>query len=190
MRELCLHILDIAANSVSAGADRVSISIDENLQDDLLTIQVEDNGKGMSAETVESIIDPFTTSRTERNVGLGIPLLKHAAESCDGWLSIKSKLGEGTQITVQFKHSHIDRMPLGNIADTLSTLVLGTPDINWVFTVKRNEKEFSFDDQEIKRELGGVSITEPEVIRFIRSYFVESIQEVQDDKGESRHASH
>ena len=81
-------------------------------------------------------------------------------------------------------------MPLGNIADTLSTLVLVTPDINWVFTVKRNEKEFSFDDQEIKRELGGVSITEPEVIRFILSYFVESIQEVQDDKGESRHASH
>jgi anti-sigma regulatory factor (Ser/Thr protein kinase) len=184
LRELCLHILDIAANSVTAGADRISILIDENLIEDTLTIKIIDNGKGMSEETVKSITDPFTTSRTERAVGLGIPLLKYAAESCDGWFSIKSELGKGTHISVVFKHSHIDRMPLGNIVDTLLTLLLGTPEINWVFTVKRNGREFNFDDHEVKKELDGVSITEPEVIRFIRSFITESIMEVLNEKGD------
>jgi hypothetical protein len=184
LRELCLHVLDIAANSVSAGADKISISIDENLVDDLLTIEVIDNGKGMSAETVKSIMDPFTTSRTERNVGLGIPLLKHAAELSNGWLSINSELGQGTHLAVQFQHSHIDRMPLGNVVDTFLTLLLGTPEINWVFSFKKNEKEFYFNDLEIKKELDGISLTEPDVIRFIRSFFTEGIQEVQNEKGD------
>lgn len=180
MRELCLHILDLAANSVTADADRIIISINENLKNDTLTIEIIDNGKGMCPELVKNITDPFVTSRTERKVGLGIPLLKFAAESCDGWLSIKSDIGKGTHVTVRFQHSHIDRMPLGNIPDTLLTLLLGTPQINWVFSIKKNDKEFFFDDIELKKELDGISLTEPDVIRFIRSFIEEGIQEAQN----------
>lgn len=180
MRELCLHILDIAANGVSAGADKVIVLIDENLKNDTLTIEITDNGKGMSPELVRQVTDPFVTSRTERKVGLGIPLLKFAAESCNGWFRIESELGKGTQVSVQFQHSHIDRMPLGNVEDTLLTLELGTPEVNWVFIVRKNEKEFYFDDAELKKELDGLSITEPDVIRFIREYFKEGIQEIQN----------
>ena len=179
MRELTLHILDIAANSVSAGADKIFISIDENINLDTLTIKVIDNGKGMNAEMVKRITDPFVTSRTERKVGLGIPLLKLAAELCNGNFEINSELGKGTQVLAEFQHSHIDRMPLGNIPDTLLMLELGTPEVNWVFSVKKNDKEFYFDDADVKKELEGISITEPDVIRFIRSLFEESIQELQ-----------
>lgn len=179
MRELTLHILDIAANSVSASADKIFISIDENINLDTLTIKVIDNGKGMNAEMVKRITDPFVTSRTERKVGLGIPLLKLAAELCNGKFEINSELGKGTQVLAQFQHSHIDRMPLGNIPDTLLMLELGTPEVNWVFSVKKNDKEFYFDDADVKKELEGISITEPDVIRFIRSLFEESIQELQ-----------
>jgi len=180
LRELCLHILDIAANGVSAGADKVIVLIDENLKNDTLTIEITDNGKGMSPELVRQVTDPFVTSRTERKVGLGIPLLKFAAESCNGWFRIESELGKGTQVSVQFQHSHIDRMPLGNVEDTLLTLELGTPEVNWVFIVRKNEKEFYFDDADFKKELDGLSITEPDVIRFIREYFKEGIQEIQN----------
>ncbi len=179
MRELTLHILDIAANSVSAGADKIFISIDENINLDTLTIKVIDNGKGMNAEMVKRITDPFVTSRTERKVGLGIPLLKLAAELCNGNFEINSELGKGTEVIAQFQHSHIDRMPLGNIPDTLLMFELGTPEVNWVFSVKKNDKEFYFDDADVKKELEGISITEPDVIRFIRSLFEESIQELQ-----------
>lgn len=179
MRELCLHILDIAANSVSAGADKISITIDENLKDDTLTIEIADNGKGMSPETVKQVMDPFTTSRTDREVGLGIPLLKFAAESSNGWLTMNSELGKGTKVSVQFQHSHIDRMPLGNITDTLLSLQLCSPDVNWIFSVRKNGKEFYFDDKEFKNELDGIPLTDPNVIRFIRNLFEEGVQEIQ-----------
>lgn len=179
MRELTLHILDIAANSVSAGADRISILIDQNLTKDTLNISVVDNGKGMDKEMVDRVTDPFITSRTERKVGLGIPLLKYAAEACNGWFSIKSEVNKGTTLSVQFQHSHIDRMPLGNVADTLLMLELGTPDINWIFSVKKDKEEFFFDDAELKQELDGISITEPDVIRFIRTIFEDGIKSIQ-----------
>jgi len=180
LRELCLHILDIAANSITAGADKIIISIDENLKDDTLTIEIADNGKGMNPETAKMVTDPFVTSRTERNVGLGIPLLKFAAESCNGWFKIDSEVGKGTKVVVQFQHSHVDRMPLGNIPDTLLSLELCTPEVNWAYSIRKNEKEFYFDDTELKKELDGIPLTDPEVIRFIRTIFEEGIRETQN----------
>jgi anti-sigma regulatory factor (Ser/Thr protein kinase) len=179
LRELTLHILDIAANSVSAGAKKISISIDENLTTDTLNITVVDNGKGMNEDMVKKVTDPFITSRTERRVGLGIPLLKFAAETCNGWFLIKSELNKGTMVSVQFQHSHIDRMPLGNVADTLLLLELGNPEVNWIFSVKKNGEEFYFDDAELKHELEGISITEPDVIHFIRSIIEDGIKSIQ-----------
>jgi len=179
LRELALHILDIANNSIAAGADKISITVVENRSNDTLTIEIEDDGKGMSPEMVARVTDPFVTSRTERKVGLGIPMLKYAAEACDGWFKITSEEGKGTRVTVQFQLSHIDRMPLGDLADTFLTLQLGALDVNWIFTVKRDEHQFHFDDSELKKELEGIELTEPEVIRFIRSIFKEGIQELQ-----------
>ena len=183
MRELALHILDIAENSISAGASQIRIVIEEQLNNDILKIVIEDNGKGMDAETLARITDPFVTSRTTRKVGLGIPFFKAAAEACEGTFAIQSQLGVGTRVEAIFKHSHIDRMPLGDITSTLQTLIIGAPDIHWIFEYRVDERVFIFDDEPVKQVLDGVSLTEPAVMKYIRDAINDGIRDVcQENK--------
>lgn len=179
MRELTLHLLDIAENSISAGAKNIKVQIEENSEKDLLKLNVSDDGRGMSEETVKKVIDPFVTSRTTRKVGLGIPLLKEAAEACDGYFELTSTLGKGTDLCVQFQRSHIDRMPLGDVSTTFQNLFFSNPIVHWIFEYRIDENEFVFDDQEIKDALQGVSITEPEIIRVIRNMFENGINSLK-----------
>lgn len=179
MRELALHLLDIAENSVAAQAKNIRITIEEDTCQDTLRMLVVDDGVGMSPELVAKVIDPFTTSRTTRKVGLGTPLLKAAAEACEGWLKIDSAPGAGTTVEVVFKRSHIDRMPLGNLAETFLTLFIGTPDVHWLFEYRIDSQEFLFDDVVIKDELQGVPLSEPDVISFVRDYIQSGIESVK-----------
>jgi len=167
LRELALHILDIAENCISAGASTVRIAVNENIQEDELWITIEDNGKGMDAELLENVMNPFVTSRSERKVGLGIPMLKQAAEACAGFLEIDSEPGKGTRITAKFRHSHIDRMPLGDLADSFLTLFFGTPEVNWVLDYQVNDQTFHFDDTEVKQILDGVPLTDYRIIELL-----------------------
>jgi anti-sigma regulatory factor (Ser/Thr protein kinase) len=179
VRELVLHLLDIVENSVSANAKQIIIEVTEDTRSDRLHMSVVDDGKGMDEEMVAKITDPFVTSRTTRKVGLGIPLFKAAAEACNGYLKIQSSLGKGTRVDVDFQRSHIDRMPLGDLTSTISTLVIGTPQVHWIFKYRVNDNEFVFDDEPIKNELDGIPLSEPEVISFIRQYLADGIKEVQ-----------
>jgi len=178
LRELALHLLDIAENSVSAQADTIHINVEENHTTDRLRMSVEDNGKGMSAEMVARVTDPFVTSRTTRKVGLGIPLLKAAAEACDGGLTIQSEIGKGTCVTVEFQHSHIDRMPMGNLAATILTLAVGSPEIHWIFTCTVNGQTFEFDNQPVKEALDGVPFSDPAILRYLREVLETGIAEL------------
>lgn len=178
MRELSLHLLDIAENSINAGATHVTISLCENNVENILTMSVKDNGKGMTPEMVQRIVDPFTTSRTTRKVGLGIPLLKAAAEMCNGFLTISSQPGIGTEMVVQFQHDHIDRMPVGDISATILHLVVGSPDTHWTFTYQVNEEIFEFDDQYLKEQLGGIPLSEPVVLSYIRNELTNGINSI------------
>jgi len=178
MKELSLHLLDIAENSINANASHVTISIDENTIEDRLTMVVKDNGKGMTPEMAQRIVDPFTTSRTTRKVGLGIPLLKAAAEMCNGFLTISSQPGEGTELIVQFQRSHIDRMPLGDVAGTILHLVVGSPETHWTFKYEVNDEIFEFDDQIIKAELDGIPLSEPLVLTYIRNEITTGINNI------------
>lgn len=178
MRELALHLLDIAENSISAKADTIRIHVEENHTTDRLRMSVEDNGKGMSAEMVARVTDPFVTSRTTRKVGLGIPLLKAAAEACQGELTIQSAVGKGTCVTVEFQQSHIDRMPMGNLASTILTLVVGSPEVHWIFTYTVDGKTFEFDDQPVKETLDGVPLSDPSILVFLRDTLETGIAEL------------
>lgn len=180
MRELSLHLLDIAENSISAGATRIVISVREDLVADELWLAVEDNGRGMSPEMVEKVLDPFVTTRTTRKVGLGIPLLKQAAEACAGFLTVESELGKGTKLTTKFQHSHIDRMPLGNLEDTIITLLLGTPSVNWVFDYQYNDQSFEFDDAEFKEALGDLLLSDFRVIEFLSNTIIDGISNAKN----------
>lgn len=174
MRELALHILDIAENSVKANAKLVTIEIEA--EDNLLTIKISDDGRGMSDEFLSKVTDPFTTTRTTRKVGMGIPLFKQAAESSGGSFDIKSKLGVGTVVTVTFKLDNIDRMPLGDIAETATTLLYPECDFKWIYRV--DGREYIFDTREVKEELEGIPIDSPEIVAFLKSMLKENIESI------------
>jgi len=168
MEDLSLHILDIAENSVAARADRIEIRVTEDKKKDLLSVEVIDNGIGMDKKTVKKVLDPFYTSRTVRRFGLGLPLLSEAAKAANGNLSIKSEKGEGTRIKADFQYSHIDRKPLGDIGQTIITLVIGNPEIDLIYVHKKNCHAYSLDTRKIKAQLMGTPINSPDGIRMIK----------------------
>jgi anti-sigma regulatory factor (Ser/Thr protein kinase) len=168
LRELALHILDIAENSVAAGASTVEITVDEDLTRNRICIVIQDDGKGMDEQMLSRVADPFVTSRTTRTAGLGIPFLKAAAEACNGSLRLSSEPGRGTRLEAEFERDHIDRMPLGDLPGTVLTLVVGFPETRWVFNYQVDGERFTFDDRSLKRELGDIPLSEPSVLRFIR----------------------
>ncbi|MCA1746858.1 MAG: ATP-binding protein, partial [Bacteroidales bacterium] len=108
MKEIALHILDIAENSLNAGANKVEIRIELNRADKRLRIEISDNGKGMSREMLSRTADPFFTSRTTRKVGLGIPLLRQHAEMTGGSVELRSAENKGTTVQAAFDTSHPD----------------------------------------------------------------------------------
>ncbi|MBO5453753.1 MAG: ATP-binding protein [Clostridia bacterium] len=174
MKELSLNILDIAQNSISANADLIYITVHENISENYLKIIISDNGKGMSKEFLKTVTDPFSTTRKTRKVGMGISLLKLVTEQTDGAFSIQSEIGVGTVVTAEFTLNHIDRPPLGDIEQTISTLISCNEHIDFVFTRKVNKNEFVLDTREIKKILNGVSLSEPDIIIWIQEYIKEN----------------
>ena len=183
MRELSLHVLDILQNSLEAGATRVELSLDEDMVHDLFSITIRDNGRGMDETQIVRATDPFFTTRTTRHVGLGLPLLAAAAEHCDGGLQIKSKPGEGTTVEAVFRHSHIDRAPLGNIQGSLLAFIMSdnaAQACDLSFRHRVNEREFAFDTADIRRELEGVPFSHPMVRNWLREFVSEGEKDVYE----------
>ena len=158
MRELSLNILDIAQNSLSAGAGLVTLTVDEDSGADSLTLRVEDDGRGMDADTLQRVRDPFYTTRTTRKVGMGIPLFRMAAEMTGGSLDIVSEPGKGTAVTASFSLSHIDRMPLGDMAGTLSALIRLNPQVDFVYRHRRDGREAALDTRELRQVQGSIDV--------------------------------
>jgi anti-sigma regulatory factor (Ser/Thr protein kinase) len=133
MRELSLHILDLIENSKDAGARHIEVRVTEDLANDLLVIEVSDDGRGMNEAVAQAATSPFSTSRTTRRVGLGLPLFQAAARRCKGDLVISSREGEGTCVKVWFRHSHIDRAPIGDMAGTIGPFIGSYPTIRFIY---------------------------------------------------------
>lgn len=178
MQDLSLHLLDLAQNSISAGASIVQILIDEDWQRDWLSITIGDDGRGMDEETILKVADPFYTTRTTRKVGLGLPLFKATAERCDGHLAIESSIGTGTKIRAELRLGHIDRPPFGELKDTMVTLILCNPFVDFVYGHNTNKGEFKIDTREIRETIGEIPIGNPEIIGWIGSYIEEGLNEI------------
>jgi anti-sigma regulatory factor (Ser/Thr protein kinase) len=178
VRELALHLLDIAENSVAAKAQNITIFVNEDNQADRLEMRIVDDGCGMDEATVARVIDPFFTSRTTRKVGLGLPFLKQAAESCNGDMRIQSTPGKGSQVKVEFQHSHIDRMPLGDLAGTFLSLLIANPEINWDFNYVVDGREFKFESFPVTQALQGISLTEPSILTYLRESIESGVADV------------
>lgn len=143
-----MHILDIAENSIASSAGRIEIRIEEDTGRDVLTIEIKDDGKGMDEQTLHKTLDPFFTTRTTRRVGLGLPLLAQAARQTDGKIELDSKPGQGTTVKATFSLSHLDRQPMGDMQETIRTLVAGHPEIDFLYEHKTNDSIYHFDTRE------------------------------------------
>ena len=184
MRELSLNVLDIAQNSIAAGASVITMTVEEDAGADRLTLSVEDNGCGMTSEQLERVRDPFYTTRTTRSVGLGVPLFKMEAEMTGGSFHIDSTLGKGTVLTAVFKPSSVDMIPLGDINGTVQLLISCNPGLDFIFhRTLRDEKgerrEFTLETTELRQVLGeDVPLDTPDVVLWIKDYLSEQTAEL------------
>ncbi len=181
MEDLSLHILDCTENSIRAGATLITIMIEEQRVDNMLTITIEDNGHGMDTETLNKVQDPFFSTKPDKKTGLGISLLAQATHESEGTFDIHSAPDKGTKITATFRYDHIDRKSLGNMADTVIALIAsgsGRVDITYVHTF--NGQSFEFDTKTIKEELQDIPIDDPAVLADLKRQLENAVQEIRE----------
>ncbi|MDD2207129.1 MAG: ATP-binding protein [Aminobacterium sp.] len=177
LEDFSQHVLDIAENSINAGATWVDIRITEDRKGGWFLFEVKDNGRGMNQEVLRVVTDPFYTSRTTRRVGLGLPFLKQLAELCDGKLVIESAPGKGTWVRASFRYDHIDLPPLGNIPASLISLLIAYPEVQLIYRHNLNGRNFTFDSFELNNVLGDIrEVQNPSIARWLQEYFKESIE--------------
>lgn len=186
MDEFSLYVLDIAMNSVRAGASILCITLSE--AGELLTLTVEDNGCGMTPEQTKRLFDPFFTTRKTRKVGLGIPFLTLLAEQTGGSVHItstpaKESSRHGTRVYATFGRHHIDFLPLGDMTGTVVTLIQGAPSIDLTFLHEREGGRIYFSAKELRTLLGEeISLSEPEILTWIRTELDRQYSETKSSK--------
>ena len=182
MKELSLNVLDIAQNSIKARASLVEIYITETA--DTIKIIVSDNGCGMKQDFLLTVTDPFSTTRTTRKVGMGIPLLKLQAEQTGGEFSITSRhedefpKNHGTKTEALFYKNHIDMTPLGDIIATVVALIQCNPDIDFLFEHRLENGEVTLDTREMREILGDIPLNNMEIIVWITENLREQYNQI------------
>lgn len=174
MRELSLHILDVAENSLRSDANLIEIIIKESVRENSCKIVIRDDGCGMKKEYLKSVINPFVTERKTRKVGLGLPLFAQTARMCSGNLNIYSKPNKGTTVIAKMERDHIDLPPLGKIADTLLSLIMSSNGSDIKFIHQYDEYKYKLDTREIKREIEVDSLNNPAIMKWIKEYIEEN----------------
>lgn len=175
MKDIALHVLDIAQNSIRARASEISITVDESPAAGLLTFIISDNGKGMDKETCKKAVDPWYTSRTTRKLGMGLPLLKMNADLSGGGLTVDSSPGKGTTVIATFGYSHVDRPPLGDISGTIALLIFANPGINIIFHHRFNGKTWDISTGEISETLGKDALSELNIMKYLKEIINDNI---------------
>jgi len=178
MKELAMHVYDLMENSTAANASEVKLTIRDSLKDNIYAFTIEDNGKGMSPEFMARVTDPYTTSRTTRKVGLGLPLIKMNTENCGGGMKLQSELGKGTRLDFWFEHNHWDRPPMGDLAGTIVMLCAAHEDIHIIYRHITDVDEFVFDTNEIHEALDGMSMNDVKVMAWLKEMIQENLEAI------------
>ena len=179
MKDLSLHILDLLQNSTVVDSTLIKLDIIDSLKDNIFKFCIEDNGRGMSKEFLEKVTDPYSTTRTTRKVGLGLPLVKMNAENCNGGFEIESELGKGTKLTFWFEHNNIDRPPMGDLAGSFVLTIAQNEEIHFILTYKTDKDAFTFDTEEVKEALDGIPFNNNDVIKMLREMIEENLKEIE-----------
>lgn len=178
MKELSLHVYDLMENSTAANAKDITLTITDSIVRNDFHFVIEDNGKGMSPEFMAKVTDPYTTTRTTRKVGLGLPLIKMNTENCGGGMKLESEVGKGTRLEFWFLHNHWDRPPMGDLAGTLVMLLSQHEDIHFIFRYITDQGDFELDTAEVKEVLGGMSMNDIAIIRYLKEMITENLKEI------------
>lgn len=176
MQDLAMYILEILMNSIHADSKLIKLIISFIDVNDEVKIILEDDGKGMDEELLKRVTSPFATSRTTRKIGLGVAFLKELCESCDGSLTIESKVNVGTKTTATYALSHIDAPPLGNIGEMMMFAIQANQEIDYELEYIQNDYHFSFKTKEIRQQLGGMKLDDPDILLWIKDYINQEIR--------------
>lgn len=179
MKELSLHVYDLMENSIAAKASLIELTINDSIKDNIYSFTINDNGKGMSQEFLAKVTDPWTTTRTTRKVGIGLPLIKMNTELCGGGMVIESELGKGTTLRFWFQHDHIDRPPMGDLAGTIVMLCSQHEDIHFIYKHITDKDEYIFDTDEVKEALDGMSMNDITIIKYLKEMVQENLEEIE-----------
>jgi Signal transduction histidine kinase len=175
MKELSLHVYDLMENSIAANATFIELTIKDSKKDNIYGFTIKDNGKGMTPDFLAKVTDPWTTTRTTRKVGLGLPLIKMNTENAGGSMKIQSQVGIGTQLDFWFQHDHIDRPPMGDLAGTIVMLCSQHEDIHFIYKHITDDGDFVFDTDEIKEALDGMSMKDLSIMHYLKEMIEENL---------------
>jgi anti-sigma regulatory factor (Ser/Thr protein kinase) len=178
LKDLSLHILDLVENAIAAKAKKIEISIQEDPREDRLVIEIEDDGIGMDYEVSQRATDPFFTTRSSRRVGLGLSLMAQAAQEAGGSLRIESEPEKGTKVVAKFQYHHIDRKPLGDMTETMTTLLMGNPELQISYVHQRDGKSYVLTSQMLEERFKNQSRTHPELIQWLRKHLREGLFQI------------
>jgi signal transduction histidine kinase len=97
---------NLLSNAVkySAGRSGARVVVEAYRDGSEAVLKVRDNGRGMSAESLHSLFRPFFRAPEARGIpghGLGLATTKRLVEAHQGRISVQSKLGVGTEVTVR-----------------------------------------------------------------------------------------
>jgi hypothetical protein len=171
--------MDIIENGLNGGATLIGLTVVEERKNNCLRITITDNGRGIPEDVLKKVLDPFYTTRITRRVGLGLSLFREASKRCDGEFSIISEEGKGTQVDATFCLDHIDLPPMGDLASTMITLIVGNPGVDFVYAHEMEGDTFQLDTRDIRGELDGVEISHPQVVKYIGDTIRESLDELR-----------
>lgn len=172
VEDICFHLVDLVQNSVAAGARTIRLGIMESEKENTLTLDISDDGRGMDGQTLEKVQDPFFTSKSFKKVGLGIPLLKATAQACRGGFAIRSQVGRGTEVSARMERGHLDCPPMGNLPDTLLSLLVSLDGIDLQFAYRSDRGEFSISSHAVREQVGEIHFSHPDIYRFLKDYIL------------------
>lgn len=179
MRELSLHVYDLLENSIAADATLIELIVNDSLKDNIYSFTIKDNGRGMSPDFLAKVTDPWTTTRTTRKVGIGLPLIKMNSENCGGGMLINSEVGKGTTLKFWFQHDHIDRPPMGDISGTIVMLSSQYQNIRFIYTHITDDGEYTFDTDEVREALDGMPMNDFTIMKYLREMIEENLKEIK-----------
>ncbi len=179
MEDLAMQMLEIIMNTVHADSREIEIRIVDSEAENLISMTVSDDGKGMNKALLQRVTDPFVTTRETRRIGMGIPFMKGLTEQCGGRFSMRSRPGEGTMLTATVQRDHIDTPPMGDLGEMMMNSIQADENIDYKFNYRTDKGEFAFDTREAREMLDGVSLLEPSILLWLRDYIRQGVEQAR-----------